>query len=174
MGPELIASYKSAEAIARSRSNFYYSLSFCPAEKRGVLSAQCTPSCATCDDIFRTGAATPEAKSAMFARLALLSWISIFLGDLQNHSILPAFHDTVTRFSIPADYFHWIIGRAPRWICISANTILSRIYTNIVSTLQSAVGLVCLQIFGFTEARAKKYAEECGVAFQLTNNPAGT
>ena len=33
----------------------------------------------------------------------------------------------------------------------------------------SAVGLVCIQIFGFTEERAKKYAEYCGIAFQLTN-----
>jgi hypothetical protein len=28
MGPELIASYKTAEAIARSRSNFYYSYNY--------------------------------------------------------------------------------------------------------------------------------------------------
>ena len=33
----------------------------------------------------------------------------------------------------------------------------------------SAVGLVCLQIFGFKDERAKEYAEQCGVAFQLTN-----
>ena len=33
----------------------------------------------------------------------------------------------------------------------------------------SAVGLVCLQIFGFSDERAKKYAEQCGIAFQLTN-----
>jgi phytoene synthase len=33
----------------------------------------------------------------------------------------------------------------------------------------SAVGFVCLQIFGFKDERAKEYAEQCGIAFQLTN-----
>jgi phytoene synthase len=34
----------------------------------------------------------------------------------------------------------------------------------------SAVGLVCIHIFGFTEGEnARRYAELCGVAFQLTN-----
>lgn len=33
----------------------------------------------------------------------------------------------------------------------------------------SVVGLVCIKIFGYTDPRAEKYAEETGVALQLTN-----
>jgi phytoene synthase len=33
----------------------------------------------------------------------------------------------------------------------------------------SVVGLVCIRIFGYTDPRAEQYAEETGVAFQLTN-----
>ena len=33
----------------------------------------------------------------------------------------------------------------------------------------SVVGLVCIRIFGYTDERAERYAEETGVAFQLTN-----
>jgi phytoene synthase len=33
----------------------------------------------------------------------------------------------------------------------------------------SVVGLVCIRIFGYTDARAEQLAEETGVAFQLTN-----
>jgi phytoene synthase len=33
----------------------------------------------------------------------------------------------------------------------------------------SVVGLVCIRIFGYTDARAEQFAEETGVAFQLTN-----
>ncbi len=33
----------------------------------------------------------------------------------------------------------------------------------------SVVGLVCIRIFGYTDQRAEKLAEETGVAFQLTN-----
>ena len=31
------------------------------------------------------------------------------------------------------------------------------------------VGLVCIRIFGYSDARAEKLAEETGIAFQLTN-----
>lgn len=33
----------------------------------------------------------------------------------------------------------------------------------------SVVGLVCIRIFGYTDVRAEHYAEETGIAFQLTN-----
>lgn len=33
----------------------------------------------------------------------------------------------------------------------------------------SVVGLVCIRIFGYTDARAEQFAEETGIAFQLTN-----
>ena len=33
----------------------------------------------------------------------------------------------------------------------------------------SVVGLVCIRIFGYSDERAEKFAEETGVAFQLTN-----
>ena len=33
----------------------------------------------------------------------------------------------------------------------------------------SVVGLVCIRIFGYKDARAEKLAEETGIAFQLTN-----
>ena len=63
MGPELLASYKTAEAIARSRSNFYYSFVVLPSEKRRAF-------CAVyafmryCDDI-SDGDAGVDAKRAM-------------------------------------------------------------------------------------------------------------
>ena len=165
MGPELIASYRSAEAIARSRSNFYYSFIVLPAEKRRAF-------CAVyafmryCDDI-SDGGATPEAKSAM-----LRDWRSRLdaasSGNLQRDSILPAFRDTVARFSIPVEYFHWIIDGAEMDLHFCQYSTFEDLY-KYCFRVASAVGLVCLQIFGFTEARAKKYAEECGVAFQLTN-----
>ena len=33
----------------------------------------------------------------------------------------------------------------------------------------SAVGLICIEIFGYREAAARKHAEELGIAMQLTN-----
>jgi 15-cis-phytoene synthase len=165
MGPELIASYKSAEAVARSRSNFYYSFVVLPSEKRRAF-------CAVyafmryCDDI-SDGNADSAAKAAM-----LREWRAqldaVFSGTLQENAILPAFRDTVTRFSIPAEYFHWVIDGAEMDLNIRQYETFDDLYKYCFN-VASAVGLVCLQIFGFGEPRAKKYAEQCGIAFQLTN-----
>ena len=165
MGSELLASYKSAEAVARSRSNFYYSFVVLPSEKRRAF-------CAVyafmryCDDI-SDGDAGIDAKRAM-----LKDWRTTldaaYAGRNQSNPILPAFHDTVNRFAIPAQYFHWIMDGAEMDLDITQYGTFEDLYRYCFN-VASAVGLVCLQIFGFTEERAKKYAEQCGIAFQLTN-----
>jgi 15-cis-phytoene synthase len=168
MEPELIVSYRSAEAVARSRSNFYYSFIVLPAEKKRAF-------CAVyafmryCDDISDADAGGIEEKRAM-----LRDWRSqldaAYAGVLGNNPILPAFRDTVRSFSIPAEYFHWIIDGAEMDLDAFQYESFGDLYKYCFN-VASAVGLVCLQLFGFSEAssRAKKYAEQCGIAFQLTN-----
>ncbi len=165
MEPELIESYKSARDVARSRSNFYYSFIVLPSAKRRAF-------CAVyafmryCDDI-SDGEGSAADKSAM-----LRDWRAqleaAFSGTLDGNPILPAFRDTVTTFSIPADYFHWVIDGAEMDLNVSRYETFADLYKYCFN-VASAVGLVCLQIFGFGEPRAKQYAEQCGIAFQLTN-----
>jgi len=165
MGPELIASYRSAEAVARSRSNFYYSFVVLPSEKRRAFCAvyafmrQC--------DYISDGSGSPAVKSEL-----LRDWRSqldaAFAGTLEGNSILPAFRDTVTNFAIQAEYFHWIIDGAEMDLRIARYESFEDLYRYCFN-VASAVGLVCLQIFGFRADRAKEYAEKCGIAFQLTN-----
>ena len=165
MGPELLASYKSAEAVARSRSNFYYSFVVLPAEKRRAF-------CAVyafmrhCDDISDGNAGCESKRSMLKEWRALLD--AAYGGIQQTNPILPAFHDTVNRFSIPAKYFHWIIDGAEMDLDIAQYRTFEDLYKYCFN-VASAVGLVCLRIFGFADERAKKYAEQCGIAFQLTN-----
>jgi len=165
MGPELLASYRSAEAVARSRSNFYYSFVVLPSEKRRAF-------CAVyafmryCDDI-SDGNAGHEVKKAQ-----LRDWRSqldaAYAGSVQKNPILPAFQDTVNNYSIPAQYFHWIIDGAEMDLGVVRYETFTDLYKYCFN-VASAVGLVCLQIFGYRDERARKYAEQCGVAFQLTN-----
>jgi 15-cis-phytoene synthase len=165
MGPELLASYRSAEAVARNRSNFYYSFVVLPVEKRRAF-------CAVyafmryCDDI-SDGTAGHGVKQAQ-----LRDWRSqldaAFAGSVRKNPILPAFHDTVKNFSIPAQYFHWIIDGAEMDLGVVRYETFTDLYKYCFN-VASAVGLVCLQIFGYKDARAREYAEQCGIAFQLTN-----
>ena len=165
MEPELIASYRSAETVARSRSNFYYSFLVLPEAKRRAF-------CAVyafmryCDDI-SDGDAGLESKRQM-----LRDWRArldgAYSGVPGGNPILPAFCDTVRTYSIPAEYFHWILDGAE----MDLDTLRYETFEDLYKYcfhVASAVGLVCLQLFGFVEERAKKYAEQCGIAFQLTN-----
>ena len=166
MGPELIASYKSAEAAARkSGSSFYYSFLVMPPEKKRAF-------CAVyafmrhCDDL-SDGEDSTEAKCIM-----LRQWRSeldaVFSGAKGDNAFFPAFMDTARRYSIPADYFRWVIDGAEMDLSISRYETFKDLYKYCFN-VASAVGLVCLKIFGFTKEQAMKHAEECGIAFQLTN-----
>ncbi len=163
---ELEESYRSAEFVARQRArNFYYSFLVLPPEKRRALCAVYS-FMRYCDDI-SDGADSIEGK-----REGLERWRAqlnaVLAGDLNGSAILPAFHDSMRKFSIPAEYFHWIIDGAEMDLTTERYETFEDLYKYCFH-VASAVGLVCIQIFGFADKSAKQYAEYCGIAFQLTN-----
>jgi 15-cis-phytoene synthase len=166
MNLDLTASYKSAaKAVVRSHSNFSYSFAVLPRKKRLAF-------CAVyafmrfCDDI-SDGEDSNNNKRQMLAR-----WRSQLdaepARDSSSNPIMPAFRDTLQQFSIPEQYFHWIIDGTEMDLDIFRYETFDDLYKYCFN-VASAVGLVCLQIFGYQEEIAKKYAEQCGIAFQLTN-----
>lgn len=166
MEAELAASYRAAEAVARQRArNFYYSFLVLPPEKRRAF-------CAVyafmryCDDI-SDGHGTVDQK-----RESLCRWRNnldaALAGHCSGNPIFPAFRDSVQRYAIPPQYFHWIIDGAEMDLTTDHYETFEELY-HYCFRVASAVGLVCLQIFGFSNSQAKKHAEECGIAFQLTN-----
>jgi phytoene synthase len=165
MGPELLASYRSAEAVARNRSNFYYSFVVMPVPKRRAF-------CAVyafmryCDDISDGSASRKSKQEQLRAWRAQLD--AVYAGTTQDNPILPAFRDTVNNFSIPAQYFHWIIDGAEMDLDVARYETFQDLHKYCFN-VASAVGLVCLQIFGYSDERARQYAEQCGLAFQITN-----
>ena len=166
MESELTASYRSAEAVARNRAgNFYYSFVVLPPKKRRAFCAVYA-FMRQCDDI-SDGNESTEAKREM-----LQNWRTqldnSYSGNIPGNSVLLAFHDTVVNFSIPAEYFHWIIDGAEMDLDIFQYETFQDLYKYCFN-VASAVGLVCLHIFGYDEKCARKYAEQCGIAFQLTN-----
>jgi len=166
MKPELAASYRAAEEVARTRArNFYYSFVVLPPEKRRAL-------CAVyafmryCDDISDGSGADLDKRARLQQWRAQLD--GVVSGRFDGSPILPAFHDSMRRFSIPADYFHWIIDGAEMDLTVNHYQTFEDLYRYCFK-VASAVGLVCLQIFEYAGEEAKKYAEQCGIAFQITN-----
>ncbi len=166
MNPELAESYRAAEIVARRRArNFYYSFVVLPPEKkRGFCAVYAFMR--SCDDV-SDGDAAPERKRELLGQWrARLD--AAFDGHCDGDSFMPAFHDTVRRFAIPAEFFHWIIDGAEMDLTIDRYRTFDDLYRYCFN-VASAVGLVSIRIFGYSDERAKKYAEYCGIAFQLTN-----
>ncbi len=166
MNAEVVASYRCAEDVARRRArNFYYSFVVLPPAKRRAL-------CAVyafmrfCDDISDGSAEIGDKRKSLAVWRNRLD--AAARGELDGSPILPAFHHTLRTFSIPAEYFHWIIDGAEMDLTRSRYESFEDLYQYCFH-VASAVGLVCLQIFGFKDDRAPKLAEQCGIAFQLTN-----
>ena len=175
MKPDLEASYKfAADAVKRSGSNFSRAFLVLPKERKDAFYAVYA-FMRFCDDI-SDGDESVENKRKGLRRLrALLDNASGAAAEVSRDArtaiILPAFQDTLQKYSIPAQYFHWIIDGTEMDLDARRYETFEDLYKYCFH-VASAVGLVCLRIFGFREddkIRAEKLAEECGVAFQLTN-----
>ena len=93
-----------------------------------------------------------------------------FAGDYGDSLILPAFHDTVKRYNIPARYFHDLIDGTEMDLTKTRYETWSELH-QYCYRVASIVGFVCIHVWGFDEndGRALQYAESCGLALQLTN-----
>ena len=89
-----------------------------------------------------------------------------------NNLILPAFHRAVQTYSIPQQYFHDLIDGAEMDLTIRSYRTFDELY-QYCYRVASVVGLCSMQMLGYRNGAdpiaARKLAEECGIAFQLTN-----
>ena len=160
-------SYDYCRTVVRTQAgNFYYSFIVLPHERRRAMHAVYA-FMRYCDDIVDEDGAAAEKQTH------LEKWRSVLDNAYADHNgadhpILPAFRDTVNRFEIPRDYFDAVIDGAAMDLTVLRYDTFEDLYRYCYH-VASAVGLVCICIFGFTDERAKEYAESCGIAFQLTN-----
>jgi phytoene synthase len=84
------------------------------------------------------------------------------------HPISRALAHNVRRFAIPRRYLEEIIDGVEMDLGRTRYASFEelRLYCYRVA---SAVGLVCIEIFGYRNPRTRQYAEQLGIAFQLTN-----
>ena len=152
---KLAEAYQQCTEIARRQAkNFYYAFLALPRPKRDAI-------CAVyafmrhADDI-----SDDESRPRALRREDLDAWL-----DAWHHAAAGAFTDM--DLDISADEkAAYNEAAAPRpWDTYPTFEDL-RQYCYYVA---SVVGLVCIRIFGYTDPRAEKLAEDTGIAFQLTN-----
>ena len=163
-GRSLDADYEHcAQVTRRSRSSFYYAFILLPPERRRALHAVYA-FCRFIDDIADDEAIREPA-------LLLKRWrqeLDRVYSGAPTRALSRALADSARRFKIPRELFEEIINGVE--MDLSRKRYQSweelRPYCYRVA---SALGLICIEIFGYSNPSAKLYAENLGLALQLTN-----
>jgi phytoene synthase len=166
--------YSVCRDIARREAkNFYYAFVALPRHKRDAI-------CAVyafmrhADDISDDESLSLEERR-MNMRVWLDEWHLASQGEATNNPVFLALSDAQARFRIPGELLDQLVegttmdvqrvGEPGQYDTYATFDDLYR-YCYLVA---SVVGLVCIRIFGYSDPRAEKLAEETGIAFQLTN-----
>jgi phytoene synthase len=159
----------------RAAKNFYYGFMVLPADKRNALSAVYA-FMRHADDISDEPGGDPQQK-----RQKLSEWLeaakAVFGGKSTDDPVLMALGDAQKKFKIPPELFEKLVygtsmdldipaatAEAPAVLCNTFDDLKQYCYY-----VASVVGLVCIKIFGYEDSKAEFLAEDCGLAFQLTN-----
>ena len=156
----------SASLTRRSRSNFYYAFLALPRPRRDALYAVYA-FCRIVDDVADLG------RDAAAQRAELGRWREDVArcfepGPPPTHPVARQLAAAVRAYPIPRAALEAIID--------GCEMDLARVRYETFEDLRpycyrvaSAVGLCCIEIFGYTDPRAREYAVHLGTALQLTN-----
>lgn len=152
------------DKAAASGSSFYYSFLFLPKDKRRAITALYA-FCREVDDV------VDECTDEQVARTTLNWWrvqvTEIYTGKPQ-HPVALALVPVVQQFNMAQEHLLEIIDGMemdldqPRYADFKS----LQLYCYRVA---SVVGLLSVEIFGYTDRQTLKYAHDLGIAFQLTN-----
>ena len=148
-------------------TNFYYSFLVLPQDKRHAI-VTVWDFCRAVDD------ATDEVADADRGRVGfeVARWrrelAACYDGGTPETPQGRALAPLVTRFGLPRPSFEALIDGVEMDIVPRPYETFEELYEYCIR-VASAVGLICLEIFGYSKPESKTYATELGVALQLTN-----
>lgn len=146
-------------------TNFYYSFLALPPDKRRAIVAV-WDFCRAIDD------AVDEASSTDAARQEIARWRSelaaAFDRGVPRSPQAIALAPLVPRFNLPRSAFEALIEGVEMDLGCRRYETFDELYEYCIR-VASAVGLICLEIFGYRDTRSRQYAIDLGVALQLTN-----
>lgn len=160
----LDADYERCALVTRrSSSNFYYAFMLLPAERRRALHALYA-FCRFLDDI------SDDERFDNPADL-LRSWreeLERVYNGTPTRAISRALGDSARRFNIRRQHFDEFIAGVEMDLTRKRYRTFAdlRLFCYRVA---STVGLMCIEIFGYSNPAARDYAENLGIALQLTN-----
>jgi phytoene synthase len=155
----------SSQVTRKSRSNFFFAFLALPRHRRDALYAVYA-FCRTVDDIADVG------TDAAAQRAGLARWRAdiarCYDGGTPEHPIARQLAAAVRDFKLPRAALEAIVEGCEMDLAQSSYETAEDLYPYCYR-VASAVGLCCIEIFGYTDPRARDYAVSLGMALQLTN-----
>jgi phytoene synthase len=162
------------EIARREAKNFYYSFRVLPQHKSDAMCAVYA-FMRRADDI-----ADDESLSIAERRVVMAEWVAAWravqAGGASDDAVFVAVQDTQQRFGISDELLDQLVQGTTMDLeqepagqgSLQTYATFEELY-RYCYLVASVVGLVCIRIFGYSDGRAEKLAEETGIAFQLTN-----
>jgi phytoene synthase len=169
-GDRVNASGLVSQLTRRSRSNFYYAFLTLPRPRRDALYAVYA-FCRTVDDIADLG--QERGTDVTTLRGELGSWreeiARCYARDGRpEHPIAQRLAVAVRTYPIPQEALTAIVDGVAMDLDATIYETEDQLYPYCYR-VASAVGLAALEIFGYTDPGARRYATNLGIALQLTN-----
>jgi len=155
----------SSRVTRRSRSNFFFAFLALPRHRRDALYAVYA-FCRTVDDIADVGT-DPVRQRAGLARWRA-DIARCYDGGTPEHPIARQLAAAVRDFNLPRAALEAIVEGCEMDLAHATYETAEDLYPYCYR-VASAVGLCCIEIFGYTDPRARDYAVSLGMALQLTN-----
>jgi len=169
----LAQAYAACRAIARREAkNFYYAFVALPASRRNAICA-IYAFMRRADDLADDESLSRDERRRRLAEWQA-EWRSVCQGGRTADPAFLAVRDCTARFQIPLELLDELVAGVTMDLDQAATdspdtyATFAELY-RYCYLVASVVGLVCIRIFGYSDPRAEKLAEETGIAFQLTN-----
>jgi 15-cis-phytoene synthase len=153
------------EITKQSKTNFRYSFSLLPKAKNDAINT-IYAFCRRTDDIVDNYNPNKEEK-----RKELYLWKEEFtrsLSDQVEDKLLNDTSEVIKRFNIPLEPFYDLIRGMEMDLDKTRYETFDELYEYCYCAA-GTVGLMCIEIFGYTNPKTKDFAIAQGIALQLTN-----
>ena len=157
--------YGYCQALTRKRArNFYFAFLSLPAEQRRAIYVAYA-FCRGCDDYSDDDIELDRKVELLEDYRRQLR--ECFQGN-PSGPVFTALAEVVGRYQIPEEYFEDIISGVQMDLTINRYETFDDLYEYCYK-VASVVGLMCIEIFGYSDARAKQSAVDLGIGMQLVN-----
>ncbi|MFQ5860782.1 MAG: presqualene diphosphate synthase HpnD [Dehalococcoidia bacterium] len=162
---ELDSAYEQCRRITRAEAkNFYYAFITLPANKRRAIYASYA-FCRLCDDA--TDDVLPLQEKLQRLRETEEQLQLAYQGQPPG-PLFTALAHAASQYHIPQEYFQEVLRGVEMDLTVTRYRTFEELRTYCYR-VASAVGLICLEVFGYRDPEAKEHAVDLGLAMQLTN-----